>query len=169
MTCTLLRAYPRPPVHPDEVLKYLNENLCKVVGNSFITAVYGVYNTVSRVLRVTTAGHSAPLLYRPHDGKTIEIPCEGTFVMGFQPYDDVPVTELKLQAGDRVLFFTDGPTERFNPEKEMYGVERLGRQLSKDVGKDPKGILDAIVGDVEAFAGGLPCSDDQTLVLLIIE
>jgi len=139
------------------------------VGNSLITAVYGVYNLENQTLSVTTAGHSPPLLYRPSDGKTIEVACEGTYVMGFQPYDDVPVSEVKLQAGDRLLFYTDGPTERFSPEKEMYGVERLGRQLSQDYGGDPKEILDGIVKDVDAFAGGLPASDDQTLVLFIVE
>jgi sigma-B regulation protein RsbU (phosphoserine phosphatase) len=169
MTCTLFRAYPGLPVQPDDVLTHLNEHLCKVVGNSFITAVYGVYHAENQMLRVTTAGHSPPLLYRPSDGKTTEVSCEGTYVMGFQPYDDVPVSEVKLQAGDRLLFYTDGPTERFSPEREMYGVERLGQQLSQDYGGDPKEILNGIVKDVDAFAGGLPADDDQTLVLFIVE
>jgi sigma-B regulation protein RsbU (phosphoserine phosphatase) len=68
-----------------------------------------------------------------------------------------------------LLFYTDGLTEQFNSEGEMYGLERLCLQLSKDRGDNPKEILDAIVADAERFAGGLPAEDDQALLLCVVE
>lgn len=169
MTCALLRGYPGAASDPGEVLKDLNRTLCEVVGMSFITAIYAVYNGRDQSLRIVKAGHMDPLLYRPAEGETIEIPCEGTYAMGIEQYDEVPVTETRLQSGDRLLFYTDGLTEQFNPEGEMYGLERLRRQLSKDHGDNPREILDAIVDDAERFAKGLPADDDQALLLCVVE
>jgi sigma-B regulation protein RsbU (phosphoserine phosphatase) len=169
MTCALLRGYPGAASDPGEVLKDLNRTLCEVVGMSFITAIYAVYNGRDQSLSVAKAGHMDPLLYRPADGETAEIPCAGTFAMGIEDYGEVPLTEISLQAGDRLLFYTDGLTEQFNPEGEMYGLERLRRQLSKDHGDNPREILDAIVDDAERFAKGLPADDDQALLLCVVE
>lgn len=169
MTCALLRGYPGVASDPGEVLKDLNRTLCEVVGMSFITAIYAVYNGRDQSLRVAKAGHMDPLLYRPAEGETAEIPCAGTFAMGIEDYGEVPLTEISLQAGDRLLFYTDGLTEQFNPEGEMYGLERLRRQLSKDHGDNPREILDAIVDDAERFAKGLPPDDDQALLLCVVE
>lgn len=169
MTCALLRGYPGAASDPDEVLKDLNKTLCEVVGMSFITAIFAVYDGRDNSLRIVKAGHMDPLLYRPSKGETVEIPCEGTYAMGIEQYDEVPVTETRLQSGDRLLFYTDGFSERFNPEGEMYGLERLCRQLSKDHGDNPKEILDAIVDDAERFAKGLPADDDQALLLCVVE
>ena len=169
MTCALLRGYPGAASDPDEVLKDLNRTLCKVVGMSFITAIFSVYDGRDNSLRIVKAGHMDPLLYRPSKGETVEIPCEGTYAMGIEQYDEVPVTETRLQSGDRLLFYTDGFSERFNPEGEMYGLERLCRQLSKDHEDSPKEILDAIVDDAERFAKGLLADDDQALLLCVVE
>jgi sigma-B regulation protein RsbU (phosphoserine phosphatase) len=169
MTCALLRGYPGVASDPGEVLKDLNRTLCEVVGMSFITAIYAVYNGRDQSLRVAKAGHMDPLLYRPAEGETAEIPCAGTFAMGIEDYGEVPLTEISLQAGDRLLFYTDGLTEQFNPEGEMYGLERLRRQLSKDHGDNPREILDAIVDDAERFAKGLPPDDDKALLLCVVE
>jgi sigma-B regulation protein RsbU (phosphoserine phosphatase) len=89
--------------------------------------------------------------------------------MGIKPYDEVPITETTLRSGDRLLFYTDGLTERFNPEGEMYGLGRLRRQLSKDSGDDPKEMLEAIMDNADRFAAGLPADDDQALLLCIVE
>ncbi|MDH3852433.1 MAG: serine/threonine-protein phosphatase, partial [Deltaproteobacteria bacterium] len=169
MTCALLRGYPGAASDPDEVLKDLNRTLCEVVGMSFITAIFAIYDGRDNSLRLVKAGHMNPLLYRPSKGETVEIPCEGTYAMGIEQYDEVPVTEIRLQSGDRLLFYTDGFSERFNPEGEMYGLERLSQQLSKDHGGNPKEILDTIVDDAERFAKGLPADDDQALLLCVVE
>ena len=169
MTCTLLKAFPGSQTEPDEVLKHINNHLCKVVGASFVTAIYAVFDSRNRTLRIARAGHMPPLLYRPSEGETVELDCDGTYVMGIEPYDHVPVTETSLRSGDRLLFYTDGLTERFNPAGEMYGLEQMRSQLSQDFQKDPKEILDAIMDDAEKFAAGLPADDDQALLLCIVE
>jgi sigma-B regulation protein RsbU (phosphoserine phosphatase) len=87
--------------------------------------------------------------------------------MGFDPYDQVPVTEIGLDPGDRLLLYTDGVSERFNPDKQLYGAERLCRRMEQSVGlDDPRVLLNGIVQDLKDFAGERPADDDQVLLLV---
>lgn len=169
MTCALFRAYPDLPTEPAEVLHYLNRHLCKVAEPSFVTALYAVYDTNHHTLRIARAGHPLPMIYRFSENKAVEFACEGVFLMGVNPYDQVPVTETKLEQGDRLLIYTDGITERFNNKGKAYGKERLLQQLGADHADNPQGILDTIMEDVERFASGRPADDDQALLVGIID
>jgi sigma-B regulation protein RsbU (phosphoserine phosphatase) len=169
MTCTLLRSYPEPPTEPDEVLFNINRHLCELSGNTFMTAIYLVYDAGSNALRIVRAGHPPPLLFRPQDGETIELPCKGVYPMAIEPYAEVPVTEVKLQAGDRLVLYTDGITERFNRSKECYDLPRLLRQVAMDNQNDPQATIDTVMADVNRFAEGLPADDDQAMLVIIVE
>lgn len=168
MTCALFRAYPGTPDKPDEVLTYLNRHLCKVAEPSFITALYAVYDCRGRSVRVARAGHPPPMIYRLADQAAAELDCPGIFPMGIQDFPQVPVTQTQLQPGDRLLLYTDGITERFNPRSELYGEQRLLRQLAVDSGNDPQAVKAAILEDLKKFAGPRPADDDQMLLLGIV-
>jgi sigma-B regulation protein RsbU (phosphoserine phosphatase) len=169
MTCTLLRAYPESPTDPARVLYNINAHLCNLSNNSFITALYAVYDAKSQTLRIARAGHPPPLLYRPKNGQAIELSCKGVYPLAIEPYDDVPTTETKLQAGDRLMLYTDGITERFNPAGECYEVERLCEQFARRNGNDPQKILNTVMEDVNRFADGLPAQDDQAVLVAVVE
>ncbi len=167
MTCSLFRSCSTDRGEPDRLLSYLNDNLCKVNKQSFVTAICAVYDTRRRTLRVARAGHPLPMLYRPSDAQAREVPCDGVFAMGWEPYGPVPVTEITLAPGDRLLFYTDGVTERFSERLEPYGSARLLRQLAQAGPEQPAAILDGIVADLARFAGVRPADDDQAMLLLI--
>jgi sigma-B regulation protein RsbU (phosphoserine phosphatase) len=169
MTCTLLRSYPGPPVEPDQVLENINHHLCKLSGNTFMTAIYIVYDANTHTLRIARAGHPPPILYRPEDGQSIELPCKGVYPLAIEPYAGVPVTETKLQPGDRLMLYTDGITERFNRANECYDVPRLLEQFSAASLNDPRAILDSVMASVDQFADGLPAEDDQAILVMIVE
>jgi serine phosphatase RsbU (regulator of sigma subunit) len=169
MTCALFHAYPGPPTEPGNVLKYLNEHLCKVAEPSFITGLYVVFDANRRSLRIARAGHPPPMIYRTSDQRAQEVLSEGVFPLGIDAYDQVPETEITLEPGDRLLMYTDGLTERFSQQGELYGEKRLLRQLETAPSDDPQTILDGIVSDLDRFAGGLPADDDQALLVGVIE
>jgi sigma-B regulation protein RsbU (phosphoserine phosphatase) len=169
MTCALFRAYPGALIRPNEVLNYLNQHLCKVAENSFITALYVVYDTEQQTLRIARAGHPPPMIYRVSENKAVELACHGVFPMGIDSYDQVPVTETKLERGDRLIMYTDGITERFSNEGKPYKEERLLRQLESNQGDDPQALLHAIRQDVERFAGNRPADDDQIILVIVID
>ncbi len=169
MTCALFRSLPERHGAPDQVLESINRTLCRVDQNSFVTAVYAVYDAASRSLRLARAGHPPPLLYRPSGNRVQPIPTPAVVPMGFQPFDRVPVAEVALQPGDRLLFYTDGVTERFNPENQPYGEDRLCRQLERPDAADPQQVVDAVVRDMDEFARDRPPDDDQALLAAFVD
>jgi sigma-B regulation protein RsbU (phosphoserine phosphatase) len=110
-----------------------------------------------------------PILFRPAEGKARELDCEGVFLMGMGPYNHVPTTEISLEPGDRLLFYTDGVTERFSPDDDTYGEERLCRMMEQPDVHDPRALLNLILQDLADFAGGRPADDDQAMLLTISE
>jgi sigma-B regulation protein RsbU (phosphoserine phosphatase) len=169
MTCALFRSCPQLHDRPEKVLDFVNTNLCKVNKESFVTAIYAVYDGTRHTLRIARAGHPPPILFRPAQGRAREVPCEGVFMMGFDPYEQIPVAEIHLEPGDRVLLYTDGVSERFNADKQPYGEERLCRQTERPGVDGPAAVVDGILQDLEAFSAGRPPDDDQTLVMAFIE
>jgi sigma-B regulation protein RsbU (phosphoserine phosphatase) len=169
MTCTLLRSYPEAPTDPAKVMNRMNEHLCDLSHNTFITALYAVYDTNTRKLRMARAGHPPPLLFRPEDGKAIELPCKGVWPMAVDPYDEVPLVETSLQPGDRLMLYTDGITEACSPEGEYYEIERLCEQFAIKNDDDPQKIITSVIEHVKDFTGGLPAQDDKAVLVLVVE
>ena len=89
--------------------------------------------------------------------------------MGLSPYADVPVTEVTLHPGDRILFYTDGVTDRFNASQERYGTSRLLGQFANALPDDPELILKEILDDISRFGGGCPVDDDQAILVLVVD
>ncbi len=169
MTCALFRSYPEPPTDPAKLLRDINSHLCNLSNNSFLTALYMVYDAKSHHLRIARAGHPPPVLYRPQDAKAIELECKGVWPLAIDPYGNVPFTETTLQRGDRLMLYTYGITERFSQQGECYEVERLCEQFARDTGDDPQKIMTALMDDVNHFAGGLPPDDDQAVLVMVVE
>jgi sigma-B regulation protein RsbU (phosphoserine phosphatase) len=169
MTCSLFRSCPDLHDQPERVLNFINTHLCKVNKESFVTALYAVYDCKRRMLRISRAGHPLPILFKSSENRAREVFCNGVYVMGVEPYNHVPVTEIRLDPGDRLLLYTDGVPERFNPKNRLYGEERLRRQMERSIGlDDPQILLKGIVQDLEDFASGRPPDDDQVLLLVTL-
>ncbi len=169
MTCALFRSCSTSRAEPDQMVSFINENLCKVNKESFVTAIYGVYDTRRRTLRIARAGHPFPILYRSSEKKAMEVSCDGVFAMGYDSYPQVPVTELQLEPGDRLLFYTDGITERFSEQMELYGSKRLLQHLESPETAAPATIIEGIIDDLSRFAGARPADDDQAMLIIVVE
>jgi sigma-B regulation protein RsbU (phosphoserine phosphatase) len=74
--------------------------------------------------------------------------------------------ELTLEAGDRLLLYTDGVTEATNPADEEFGDVRLEAYV-RDRQREPgRQLLDGIVADVLRFCDTARPHDDMTLMCL---
>ncbi|MDJ0913117.1 MAG: SpoIIE family protein phosphatase [Desulfobacterales bacterium] len=165
MTCTLFRSLPGPSDDPAQVLQYVNKHLCEVIGNSFVTALFALYDPATRKVQMARGGHPPPILYRPTTGEAKPVESKTVFPMGIDQYDQIPVTEFELAAGDRLLFYTDGLTEQHNTNGELYGENRLCEKLASLDSDDPQVIAEAIKDDVARFSAGLPVEDDQLIFM----
>ena len=83
-------------------------------------------------------------------------------------FDDFTYTHstMKLEKNDTLILFTDGVTEAFNPEKEMFDEAGLEKTLSTMGQKDSYEMCQTIIKDVTAFADGEPQSDDITFMAI---
>ncbi len=78
----------------------------------------------------------------------------------------LPVREVALAPGDRLLAYTDGAFEARNPADQELGLERLEEAFA-DLRDRPIGeAVDALMDLVMAFCGGRPVTDDVTVVMI---
>jgi phosphoserine phosphatase RsbU/P len=70
-----------------------------------------------------------------------------------------------LQAGDSVLFCTDGITDAFDHSGDQFGIERLQKLCDAHRRASPAKLLDLVFAAVEGFARGREQHDDMAAAL----
>jgi phosphoserine phosphatase RsbU/P len=163
-----VHAFPGFACDPSELLRYLNRHFQFLWESPmFATALSALVDTRDCSLTIACAGHPPPLLLR--DGRVTPLEVNSTMPVLMMELTTVPETRHALQRGDRVLFYTDGVTERHDPNDEMYDLPRLVDALERTSDLRPNEQIAAIVQDVDVFAGEREPDDDQTLLLIAIE
>jgi len=167
MARSLLHDAVAPGRSPGEVLRDVNESLARdLEGQSlpyFLTLTLLACDPATGAATVASAGHN-PVLVLSGDGAR-RLPARGA-VLGVRGGLEFPGNEVTLAPGDRVALYTDGLTEARAPGGELFGVERLEALLGSCRALRLDETLDAVWGEIAAFRGGAPPSDDATLLLL---
>ena len=160
-------AYGTPPLDPVKVLRYLNQQFRFLWGKSLLaTALYAVVDTAKGTLSIANAGHPQPLVIR--NGSVQELNCATCIPLLMMDVPEISCSRHELISGDRILFYTDGITERENASGGMYDPEGLKEILRNCASRTSDEMLLGIVQDVERFAGGREAHDDQTLLLVSV-
>jgi len=149
-----------------EATARINDLTCSNTGgDKFITFFWGILDVQARTLQYVNAGHNLPFLIRS-DG-TVERLAEGGIILGMmktvRPYQEGIVT---LRSGDTLFLFTDGVSEAMNPQGEDFTEERLETVVRNLAGLPAREIVAAVRREIEQYAGGLPQSDDMTMLVL---
>jgi sigma-B regulation protein RsbU (phosphoserine phosphatase) len=153
-------------VDPGACLAQTNEVLCtQNPMDLFVTVFYGVFDPLTGVLSYANGGHSTPYLRRA-DGSVEVLGGAVGLVLGVMPAVVYPEHILQLQPGDRLVLYTDGVTEAFNPADEPYGSERLIAEVKAHGDIAAAALIERICGSVTLFAGTASQSDDITLTVL---
>ncbi|MEU6368733.1 SpoIIE family protein phosphatase [Streptomyces sp. NPDC046931] len=115
-------------------------------------------------LRVTSAGHPAPLLIRA-DGRVEEADTRGTLV-GVFPEITSTTAHLELTPGETCLLFTDGIVEaRGGPwGDELFGTDRLKAALAECVGMPAEAVVEHAQTLAAQWVGGGGHHDDMAVV-----
>ena len=131
----------------------------------FVTLFYAVYDPQSRLLTYVNAGHNPPFLHNTLTGEHDWLrPTD--MIVGIMPDRPYEAQERQLSPGDVLVLYTDGVTEAFNPEHEMFGEERLAEVVLAHATASAQELVEAIETAVTAFAGQAPQSDDLTLLVM---
>jgi sigma-B regulation protein RsbU (phosphoserine phosphatase) len=131
MMRTLVHTFPGVPETPGSMLRHIHRHFAFLGETSvYATAVFTIVDPGRGVMQVASAGHPLPLRYRPGSGVET-LACEAATPLLLWELGHVPCAEHELRPGDRVLFYTDGITERESPSDECYDVSRLSDVLAR--------------------------------------
>ena len=164
---TLMHLKAQDPVSPGAMLEFVNRHLVTRIGSgpsSFVTAFFGVYDPKAYVIKYAIAGHPPPRLKRCSDGSLFSF--RGTTgpplgVVRGRGYEEMT---QELRPGDQIVFFTDGITEAFNCDREMFGIERLDATL-ENCSVTAEGLIAEVLESLFGFTCGGELTDDLTLVV----
>jgi sigma-B regulation protein RsbU (phosphoserine phosphatase) len=151
---------------PAQCLAQTNDALCAQNPlDLFVTVFYCVLEPKSGVLRYANGGHNPPYIRRAAGGVET-LGGAGGLVLGAMPGSRYTTHTVQLLPGDRLVLYTDGVTEAFNPAEELYGAQRLADEVHVHGGGTPAALVERICQSVTNFAGTAPQSDDITLSVL---
>jgi sigma-B regulation protein RsbU (phosphoserine phosphatase) len=80
--------------------------------------------------------------------------------------ENVPMEDsnITLEPRDFLLLYTDGLTEAFSPDGEIYGDNRLRQVLLTTEVEAAREVLDAVETSARQFMGSIPPADDLTMM-----
>ena len=123
---------------PAEVAEILNERLLVDHGiDQYFTMAFAAINLRTGRAKITQAGHPDPIIIRANG--EIEYQGQGGFPIGLLEGAEFEQFELTLNAGDRLLFCSDGYTEATlegGHQLEKQGLNKLIEQNSQKSGFD---------------------------------
>lgn len=151
---------------PGMILSELNMGLHPRLMRGMFTAIsLGIIQPGKKRLVFSNAGMLYPLVKRGSEVWELEVVGMPLGLMEKTEYEDL---SINLEAGDYVMFRSDGVDEAMNEAEEMYQTERLLEVIEQgDPDISAQEMVDLIVRDVTQFVGGVEPSDDITIVVLL--
>jgi len=146
-----------------EVVARLNRHLLATAPEDrFATLFFGIYNSESRLLRYTNAGHLPPLYFSGAGVTPLDV---GGTIVGMFSDCEFEQGSIALEPGCLLAAYTDGISEPENAYGEQFGRQRIIEVIQRNRAQRPESILDAIVAAVEQWAGTPEQADDMTILL----
>jgi serine phosphatase RsbU (regulator of sigma subunit) len=172
-TLRSLAGTPRPPT---EVVQAVNDAMLRQdLDGRFITLVYALLDVRGEEARLTLAcaGHPPPIVVS-RGGKVTGVPAFGDLV-GVWPDIRLEEVDLRLQAGEALVLYTDGVTDQ-GPARPTHPPHSTAvRHVPSDVARSPVQVLRDLDGErsadaladalrVEAERWSGPTRDDVAIV-----
>jgi len=168
MAKTAIHTLSQEEISPKQILLRTNQILSRhISGQKFMTLLYLIWQSQSRTLIYSAAGHEYILIYR-YFTKELEVVMSGGFMLGMLSRIDnfLEEKQIKLESKDKILLYTDGVTEAENQSGSRFGLDRLKTVFLKYGAKSAQELMQAIKDEVYAFIGDHPQYDDITIVVL---
>ena len=147
-----------------KILEKSNAVLCmNNNANMFVTCWLGILDMSNGQLEYTNAGHTEPLLV---SGKSVKL-LKGHQGLVLGALDNAKYKQdiINLNAGDKVILYTDGVTEAHNPQDELYGEKRLIEFTKRTIDDKSKNYIHNLREELKKFADGNEQFDDITMLV----
>jgi len=158
---------------PGALLAKINRELRTLLkrtgGVMFVTAASLVIDTSAGEARYCLAGHPAPILVNRAAGtaEPLRSP-RGSMGPVLGLFDDARYATVTcaVEAGDRMVLFTDGVFEVDSSEGEEFGQKRILDLVRRTVDIPGKRLSDAVLSELREFSGSREFADDVCLVCM---
>ncbi|NOZ57294.1 MAG: SpoIIE family protein phosphatase [Calditrichaeota bacterium] len=161
-----LHFHAKSGVTPDLTVKRVNEQLVeRSQRGMFVTLVYAILNAATGEFTFANAGHLPLLRVQNRTGKVETISEPVGIPLGVRAEADYKLGKLQLEHGDLVVLLTDGVTEARDPERRLFTLPNLIRELEGHW-DTPQRLVDHVLSLLGRFRRGSQQTDDITLVAL---
>ena len=169
---TLVRATVQQLNPPEQVLERVNDILVPDAPQGmFVTLAYAILDIETGELEYANAGHNPPLVFRHNTGALEPFKRTG-MALGVLEGNHIEGRQIRLEPQDILIMYTDGVTEAFSPQGDIFGEARL-LQTIKNVAENEalnpvnsQTLLETIDQTVTDFIGDSTPSDDLTLLVM---
>ena len=152
---------------PAQALSTANDMLCdNNRAEMFVTVWAGILEISTGKLIAANAGHEYPAIKKP-GGKYELFRDEHGFVVAAMEGLEYKEYELQLEPGTALFLYTDGVPEATNPEKELFGTDRMIEALNTEPDADAEQVLRNVRVHVDRFVRDAEQFDDLTMMSLI--
>ena len=163
---TLLKSAAQSGLSPKAVLEKVNEQLCENNdAEMFVTVWLGILEVSTGKMKCANAGHEYPAIMRK-DGAFELFKDKHGFVLAGMEGARYREYELELNAGDRLVVYTDGVPEATDASNTLYGTDRMLLALNDAKDSTCRQLLDALHRDVDTFVNGAAQFDDMTMLCI---
>jgi len=146
---------------PDELLGHLNDLVSGLGDDSFATCLYAIYDPITRLCTMASAGHPPPAVVWP-DGTVRFAPSATDPPLGVAepPFEAL---ELAVPEGGLLVLYTDGLIESARRDTEA-GMSRLAEHLRAHHGQDLDQLCESTT---EALLPADQQSSDDAALLVV--
>jgi serine phosphatase RsbU (regulator of sigma subunit) len=150
---------------PITLMEKLNAHIYEIFTSLFATGYYALLDMKSSTVELCKGGHMHPMIWKSAENNLTEVNLPGPG-LGIIPKAKFETITIKVNKGDKMLFYTDGIIEQRNKEGEMFGHERLEEAYIRFCMDDDQNIVQSIYQEFNAFCDKCELQDDVTLFLL---
>ena len=151
-----------------DILTFLNKPLYLKTEKQVFTALCIIsIDILTKALTYANAGLNPPLLKRGDSVNQLES-SGPRFPLGIRKNISYREETFQLQRGDLVVLYSDGISESWNLQEELYGDHRLIRLLeTPDTSQlSSREIIARIMDDIKRFSSETTQQDDMTVVVI---
>lgn len=146
-----------------EVVSRINKHLfLNTSEDRFATFFFAIYDSATRTLRYTNAGHCAPMLINGDKLVRLE---KGGIVVGV--FDDAEYEEgvVEVAPDSVIVVYSDGLIEPENVYGEEFGTIRLENVALRNRRSSADAMVAALLVSAEEWAGTAEQADDMTVIV----
>ncbi|MCH7755909.1 SpoIIE family protein phosphatase [candidate division KSB1 bacterium] len=151
---------------PEKALAEFNSILNQIgPKEKFVTMIFLVFDLKQMKLLYSSAGHP-PLVFYNSKSKTCELVEFICPALGISSLSQYKQKQMTLSSGDLILVYTDGVTEAFNEEQEMFEETRLLKAVQEVAKQTSAKTIEHIKKKLKEFTKDASQSDDVAMIAI---